>query len=44
MPISYAAAGALAMWSLPALFAGAGALLTLSSVMAASRKAARAIE
>ncbi len=44
VPISYAAAGALAVWSLPALFAGAGALLTVSSALAAASKAARGID
>jgi MFS family permease len=44
VPISYAAAGGLAQWSLPALFAGAGALLTVSSALAASSRAARGID
>jgi hypothetical protein len=44
VPISYAAAGVLAMWSLPALFAGAGALLTIISALAASSKGARGID
>jgi hypothetical protein len=44
VPISYAAAGGLAVWSLPALFVGAGVLLTLSSVLAASSTAARGID
>ena len=44
VPISYAAAGGLAVWSLPALFVGAGVLLTLSSALAASSTAARGID
>ena len=44
VPISYAIAGWLALWSLPALFAGAGALLAATSVLAASGKAARGID
>jgi MFS family permease len=44
VPISYAAAGGLAQWSLPALFAGAGALLTISATLAASSRAARGID
>jgi hypothetical protein len=44
VPISYAVAGGLAQWSLPALFAGAGALLTVSSVLAAFSRAARGID
>jgi len=44
VPVSYAAAGGLALWSLPALFAGAGALLTVSSVLSALSKAARGID
>jgi Major Facilitator Superfamily len=44
VPISYALAGGLALWSLPALFAGAGALLAATSILAASSRAARAID
>ena len=44
VPISYAAAGGLAVWSLPALFVGAGVLLTVISALAASSKAARGID
>jgi len=44
VPISYAAAGGLAAWSLPALFVGAGVLLTMSSILAAASKAARGID
>lgn len=44
VPISYAVAGGLALWSLPALFAGGGALLTATSILAASSRAARAID
>jgi len=32
------------VWSLPALFVGAGVLLTVSSVLAASSRAARGID
>jgi MFS family permease len=44
VPISYAAAGMLAQWSLPGLFLGAGALLTLASALALTGKAARHID
>lgn len=44
VPFSYAISGGLALWSLPALFAGGGVLLTVSSLLAASAKAARDID
>lgn len=44
IPVSYAVAGALAHWSLPALFIGAGAVLTLASAAASTGKAAREID
>ncbi|MBV8201485.1 MAG: hypothetical protein JOZ15_12755, partial [Acidobacteria bacterium] len=44
VPVSYAAAGGLALWSLPALFVGAGALLAVSSALSAASKAARGID
>jgi hypothetical protein len=44
VPISYAAAGALAHWSLPALFVIAGAVLTGTSALAVTGKAAREID
>ncbi len=44
IPISHAVAGAVAQWSLPALFIGAGALLSLSSALALTGKAARHVD
>jgi MFS family permease len=44
VPISYAAAGVLAHWSLPALFVIAGGLLTGTSALAVTGKAAREID
>jgi hypothetical protein len=44
VPISYAAAGMLAQWSLPGLFIGAGALLTVASALALTGKAARDVD
>ena len=44
VPISYAAAGVLADWSLPALFIIAGAVLTGTSALAVFGKAAREID
>jgi len=44
IPFSYAAAGALAQWSLPALFIAAGAVLALTSAMAVTSPAARHID
>lgn len=44
IPISYAIAGVVAEWSLPALFIGAGALLAVASALALTGKAAREID
>ncbi len=44
VPISYAVAGVLADWSLPALFVIAGAVLTATSALAVTGKAAREID
>jgi MFS family permease len=44
MPVSYAAAGVLAQWSLPGLFIGAGALLAAASAVALTGKAARHVD
>jgi MFS family permease len=44
VPISYAIAGALAKWSLPALFIGAGAALAAASVLALTGRAAREVD
>jgi MFS family permease len=44
VPISYAAAGVLADWSLPALFVIAGAVLAGTSALAVTGKAAREID
>ena len=44
VPISYAAAGVLADWSLPALFVIAGAILAGTSALAVTGKAAREID
>jgi hypothetical protein len=44
VPISYAAAGVQANWSLPALFIIAGAVLTGTSALAVTGKAAREID
>ncbi len=44
IPISYAAAGMLAQWSLPGLFISAGALLTVASALALTGKAARHVD
>jgi MFS family permease len=44
VPISYAVAGVLADWSLPALFVIAGAVLTGTSALAVTGKAAREID
>ncbi len=43
-PVSYAASGFLAQWSLPALFIGAGTLLTVASVLGLTGKAARHVD
>lgn len=43
-PISYAVAGVVAHWSLPWLFAGAGAILLVTSGAATGAKAAREID
>jgi MFS family permease len=44
VPISYALAGALALWSLAALFAGGGAILVATAAFAAASKSARGID
>jgi MFS family permease len=44
VPVSYAAAGALAQWSLPGLFIGAGALLAAASALALTGRAARDVD
>lgn len=44
IPISHAAAGLVAQWSLPALFIGAGALLFVASALALTGKAARHVD
>ncbi|HEY0511443.1 MAG TPA: MFS transporter [Thermoanaerobaculia bacterium] len=44
IPVSYAAAGLLAKWSLAALFVTAGALLTATSLLALTGRAAREID
>jgi MFS family permease len=44
VPVSYAVAGVVAQWSLPALFIGAGAILTATSTLALTRQSARAID
>ncbi len=44
IPISYAIAGVVAQWSLPVLFAGAGAILVVTSAAGASAKAARELD
>lgn len=44
IPVSYAVAGVLANWSLPALFIGAGAALAAGSALALTGKAAREID
>jgi MFS family permease len=44
IPVSYAIAGVVAQWSLPWLFAGAGAILVVTSVAATSAKAARELD
>jgi hypothetical protein len=44
IPLSYAAAGFLAQWSLPGLFITAGALLAVTSALALTGKAAREID
>ena len=44
MPVSYAVAGVLAQWSLPALFIVAGAILAATSALAVTGKAAREID
>jgi MFS family permease len=44
VPVSYAIGGVLALWSLPALFAGAGALLTAACILTAAGKATLAID
>jgi MFS family permease len=44
VPISFAAAGVVAQWSLPGLFIGAGALLAVASAVGLTGKAARHID
>jgi predicted MFS family arabinose efflux permease len=44
VPVSYAASGALANWSLPALFVSGGVVLAALSVLASTSRAARAID
>lgn len=44
VPVSYAAAGALASWSLPALFVGAGVVLAALSLLTLASPSARAID
>jgi MFS family permease len=44
IPVSYAIAGVVAHWSLPWLFAGAGAILVVMSAAATSVKAARELD
>jgi MFS family permease len=44
IPVSHAVAGAVAQWSLQALFIGAGALLAVTSAVALTGKAARDID
>lgn len=44
IPVSYAISGVVAQWSLPWLFAGAGAILVVTSAAASSAKAARELD
>jgi MFS family permease len=44
IPVSYAAAGALAHWSLPALFIGAGVVLMAVAALTLTSRSARAID
>ncbi|HET9211387.1 MAG TPA: MFS transporter [Thermoanaerobaculia bacterium] len=44
IPVSYAIAGVVAEWSLPALFIGAGAILAAASAVALTGRAAREID
>ena len=44
LPISYAIAGLLAQWRLPALFLSAGTVLTITSALAMMAKGAREID
>jgi MFS family permease len=44
VPVSYAAAGALATWSLPTLFVGAGVVLAAISLLTLASPSARAID
>ena len=44
VPVSYAVAGVLASWSLPALFIGAGVVLAAISLLTLASPSARAID